>query len=163
MTPEESGLEYQPLNRAGDFKVKPISWNVFNAESGAVAININFSVLAQWDGSEWVSWADAAPYMVRGAFYVVKRDGAVNAKAVEQLVKHLKWDGQFISIVGDPPDVEVQVNVKEEIYNGTSVYKAAWINAANAIPGGGGATEEEIKNLDGRFGSLLRAAAGMVK
>lgn len=154
--------ERNSLDREGQFKVKPLSWNVYNAKSGAVAINIDFLVTAQWNGSDWDSWADYEPHAVRGAYYVVKKDGAINSETVSQLVNCLGWNGELAAVLQVPPDVVVQVAVRAEEYNGLTVYKAGWMSAADSNPSYG-ASPAEVKALDGRFGSLLRAAAGMAK
>ena len=153
-------LNPQPLDREGIFKAKVLSWNVYEAKSGAVAVNCDFAIVAQWNGSDWDSWADYAPHHCYGAFYVVKKDGALNTTTIKQLKESLGWNGAFKSILDLPPDVEVQITVKVESYNGADVYKAGWINPGDHTPTYG-ASPEDVAKLDARFGSLLRAAAAV--
>jgi len=131
---------------------------VYEAKSGAVAINITFQVTDQWNGGEWESWAEYAVNEVQGAYYVVKRDGAVNESAVEQLAKAIRWNGDLRTVIGQPPDIEVQITVSEEVYDGTTSFKAGWLNPGDHVPSFG-ASPEDIMKLHVRFGSLLRAAA----
>jgi hypothetical protein len=155
---ENQALNPQPLDREGTFKAKILSWNIYAAKSGAVAVNMDFAIVSQWNGSDWDSWADYAPHHCYGAFYVVKKDGAINTATVKQLVAAVSWDGKLKSILDLPPDVEVQITVKAEDYNNATVHKAAWINPGDHTPTFG-ASPEVVSNLDARFGSLLRAAA----
>jgi hypothetical protein len=157
------GMENQPLKREGIFKVKPLSWSVRTKEgSQSVGVSIEFLVQAQLDGAEWVSWSEAAPHVVRGTYYIVGKEGAVNQTAVDQLVKSLKWNGSLDTFMDLPPDIEVQVTVKSEIYNGEEIYKAGWMNPGDFVPSFG-ASPEKVKDLNNRYGSLLRAAVGAAK
>ncbi len=106
------------LDRPGIFKARPLSWAVRTAESGAVSISAEYLVLAQLDGTEWIDWSEAEEHTVFGDTYVVKRDGTVNTSGVEQLVAALGWNGDLRSVVGRPPQVVVQINVKDEEYQG---------------------------------------------
>lgn len=153
-------MDRQPIDREGTFKAKAYSWSVYEAKSGAVGINVEFEPSAEWSGQEWVSWADYAPHTVRGAFFVVGKDGSVNETAVKQM-KNLGWDGSFLQVVGTPPDIEVQIVVQNQIYNGADQFKVAWVNPVESVPGAApnAANMDDIKRLDSRFGSLLRAAA----
>lgn len=151
--------EYQALDRAGTFKAKPLTWNVWEAKSGAVAVNITFLITSQWNGNTWEDWTEYAS-TCPGAFYVVKKDGTVNAIVVQQLVESLHWKGDLKEILSAPPDIEVQITVKPEEYNGTTFYKAGWLNVVDHVPGFG-ASPDEVGKLNVRFGSLLRAAAAV--
>ncbi len=156
------GMEYQPVTREGTFKANALAWSVYEAKSGAVAINVDFVPSAEWSGQEWVSWADYAPHKVSGAFYVIDKTGQLNETAVKQMAQ-LKWDGTFKSIEDLPPSHEVQIVVKCETYNNVDRFKVAFINPADGVPGAppNAVGAEDLKKLDNRFGSLLRAAAAV--
>ncbi|MFH1011492.1 MAG: hypothetical protein V1784_09705 [bacterium] len=149
--------EYQSLDREGTFKAKPLSWNVYEAKSGAVAVNITFLIIAQWNGNDWDSWAEYAS-TCPGAFYVVKKDGTVNTVTVKQLSESLGWNGDLKAFLDVPSEIEVQITVRAEDYNGATFYKAGWMNPGNHVPSFGASPEDVVK-LNTRFGSLLRAAA----
>ncbi|MEJ2202923.1 MAG: hypothetical protein P8170_02305 [Gemmatimonadota bacterium] len=152
------------LDRSGIFRARPLSWSVRSSEtSQAVAISIEFLVLAQLEGSTWSSWADYEDHRVFGDFYVIKRDGSVNATMVEQLVSSLGWSGDLRQVGQAVPDVTVQITVKEDTYNGQVRFKADWVNPGDHVPQAGGASDGELGRLQARFGSLLRAAAAGAK
>lgn len=151
----------EKLEQTGIFRCKPLSWEVQEAKSGAVGINMSFLVIEELDGDKWLSWDSADDHMFWGTWWIVKKDGTVNQGAVDQLVKSLGWNGGLDSIVDPAPDTIVQVTVKEETYEGVTRYKGAWMNPADHTGGGGGGVDDNRKKeLKGRFGSLLRAAAG---
>lgn len=150
------------LDRPGIFKARPVQWKVKTFEGKAsVAIAIEFVVTAQLDGGDWVDWSGYAPHHVWGDFFVVKKDGTSNVATVQQLAVSLGWNGSLRQINSTaPPQDEVQITVKDEVYNGKTYYKASWINPGDYVPNGGGADDAEVDQLEARFGSLLRAAAG---
>lgn len=151
----------QAIDREGIFRVRAETWKVRRADnSKSVAISFRFAILEQLDGQEWHDWGQYGGYFVYGDFYVVKKDGTVNAKAVEQLSQSLGWDGSLRTVATcAPPDVVVQVKVEENIYNGRTTYRAAWMNPGDFVPTGGGEDEDSVRELDALFGSQLRAAA----
>lgn len=156
------------LDREGIFKARPVGWRVKKFDSSqAVAIAIEFAILAQLDGNEWTSWDGYEAVHAWGDWFVIKKDGRPNVGssdkpgAIEQLRDSIGWDGRFETIAASPPpDVVVQITVKSEQYNGSTYFKATWMNPGDYTPTPGGATTDEVKALDARFGSLLRAAAG---
>jgi len=149
------------LDRPGIFKARPLSWAVRTAESGAVAVALEYLVLAQLDGSAWIDWSGAEDHTVYGDTYVVKRDGTVHTSGVEQLVAALGWNGDLRAVAGAPPKVVVQVAVKEEEYQGKKRLKVAWVNPGDYSPRPEGASGGDVARLQVRFGSLLRAAAAV--
>lgn len=149
------------LDRAGIFMAMPASWKVKTfPNSSSVAISIEFRILAQLDGSEWTDWTSYDEVRCWGDFFVVKKDGKPNVATVQQLAASIGWQGSLRQVVGGaPPEVKVQITVKDETYNGKTFFKASWINPEDYVPTGGGADADEVGQLDARFGSLLRAAA----
>jgi hypothetical protein len=150
-----------PIDRDGIFQAVPKEWWVEEAQSGAVAIVFDFDLIAKLeDGGEWDdAWATYEPsYTVFGYYWVVKKDGTVNTGTVEQLAKSLGWDGNLDSVKGEPPNYLVQVSIQAEDYQGKRRYKAGWMNRGDHNPTRG---TDEVKQgaLQGRFGSLLAAAA----
>lgn len=150
------------LDREGIFKARPVSWVVKTfPNSRSVAIAIDFVVTAQLDGSEWQDWSAYDEVRVRGDYFVVKKTGEPNLVTIQQLAESMGWGGSLGQVHGEsPPLVIVQIQVKEEVYNGKSFFKACWMNPGDYVPTGGGADEDAVKQLDAQFGSLLRAAAG---
>ena len=74
-------LDRQDLPRAAR------SRGACNSDSSqAVAVSMEILILEQLDGSKWASWSEYEEHNVYGDYYVVKKDGSVNATIVEQLV-----------------------------------------------------------------------------
>jgi len=146
------------LDRTGIFRAKILQWGVREADSGAVGVEMEFVVTAQLDGSEWVSWAEADEHTVWGTWWVITKGGKPNQTAVDQLVECLGWNGA-LELDSLPPAAEVQISVKAEEYNGQTRLKATWMNPRDYVPPERGPAPEEVRKLQGRFGSLLRAAA----
>ena len=153
------------LDRAGIFKARAESWRVKTFQnSAAVAISVEFVVLAELNGGEWADWTGYDEVRVWGDFFVVKKDGSPNVKTVQQLAASLDWGGSLRQVASPPPrDLVVQITVKAEDYEGKTYYKASWLNPGDYTPTPVGASEEEIGKLEARFGSLLKAAAGSAK
>lgn len=149
------------LNQPGVFKALPVAWSIQESEGGSqsVALVIEFLIREEWENGEWTSWAEYEDHTIRGYFYIVKRDGTVNAKQVESLAKSLGWTGDLRAVEGDPPDRLCQIVVKEEVYQGKTQVKVKWINPEDYTPGLMGVDAETVGGLQTRFGSLLRAAA----
>ena len=155
------------LTRIGHFQVLPIEWLVRKAQSGAVGIEVVFKVLAQWDENEgWHDWAQyiekTGEYEVSGTWWVIKRTGELNQMAMDQIVQVLGWEGSFQKIADNrnsPPQVKCQVTVGLDEYKGTQRYRADWLNQYDAAVGGSGISNAAVKDLDARWGNLVRAAA----
>jgi hypothetical protein len=151
------------IDREGIFKVVPSEWIVEQAESGAIGIKIKFSIIEYLENGQWADWRNFGPYDVTGTYWVVKKDGAINTVTVKQLVESLGWDGTFAYVDKDAPQVVVQVKVEQSTYDGKTFFKAGWMNPGNYTPEKKQLDPDIVKNLDSRFGSLLRAAASQTQ
>ena len=152
------------LDRAGIFKAKPIAMGLKpGRETKSVAVWIEFHILAQRDGDGWVDWFDYEDHSIIGEFNIVKKDGTVNERGVANLAEVLDWNGDPDTIVGDPPDIPVQITVGEETYNNVTRLKVQWLNSVDYQGGIQSATPEQVKQIKAQFGSLLRAAAGAAR
>ena len=153
---------FEQLEQEGIFKCRPLTWEVYEAESGAVAVSFSFLVLSELDltTKEWGSWESFGEYSFFGSWWIVKKDGTINQGAVEQLAKSLGWDGDLGTVNGTPPQKVVQVTVKSATYKDETRFKGSWMNPEDYAGGSSGASSPEaVKGLSARFGSLLRAAA----
>jgi hypothetical protein len=158
-------VTFASLDREGIFKARPLQWRVYQAKEGqSVAIAVEYRITAQLDGKEWSDWSGFDEVRCWGRHNVIKRDGTPNTAMCQQLAISLGWGGSLREVVGGPPpDIEVQITVKAETYNGQTSYKADWINPGDYVPQAGGADEQEVGQLEARFGSLLKAAASKAK
>ncbi|MDP3703596.1 MAG: hypothetical protein Q8R78_04350 [Candidatus Omnitrophota bacterium] len=153
------------IDREGIFRVIPREWWIRTPKaesvalgSAAVAVSLDFDIIEQWDGANWMSWREYEQHTVFGDYWIIKKDRTVNQGTVEQLAMSLGWDGNLESVKGLPPNVVVQVTVKADTYEGKTRYKAGWMNPGDFSPRSG-APPEEVTKLSSQFGSLLRAAA----
>ena len=162
------------LDREGIFKARPVSWKVQTSGSTkSVGINVEFQIVAQLVEKrtaghgdivqDWESWEEFEPHNCYGTFWVIGKTGQQNATAIDQLVVSGLWNGDLKAVLNPVPDVVVQITVRAEEYQGTTYYKAAWLNPEDHVPGPGGASRDEVEKLSSQFGSLLRAAAAGAK
>lgn len=161
------------LDREGNFQVTCLDYGLENFESGSVGVNMKFRVLSAWNDEtqEWDSWLDFEECEVRGTFFLVKKKkedgspGGLNEKSIESLIEHCGWNGDMNSIADrswKPSDC--QIKVKPDTYNNRTSYKAAFINAFDATPGGMKTmASEDVAKLQDQWGSHLRALAGKVR
>lgn len=148
------------IDRKGIFQAVPREWRVRTTDnSSAVAVSLDFDLLAQWNGTGWDDWSQYELHTAFGDYWVIKRDRTVNQGTVEQLAASLGWDGNLDSVHGDPPNVLVQITIKDETFQGKTRFKAGWMNPGDWSPGPAGAPPEEVSQLSSQFGSLLMAAA----
>ena len=158
------------LDFTGRFQVQPLEWWLRESAGGAVGVSIVFLVIACWEphaddpngAPAWQDWSEYGPYRTGGTFWVVKKDGSVNQSGVDQLKAVFGWDGnigQFYQAV--PEGVKAQIDVTLEEFKGQQSYRANWLYPFDAPVGGGAgmASEEKGREINNRFGSLLRAAA----
>ena len=154
--------EFLQLDRIGRFRVKPVEWYLREAASGAVGVAITYEVMAKWNDGDnvWDDWSEYGPYRVEGTVWVVKKDGGVNKSGVDQFAGSLGWDGSMAVFYGPVPRFMAQVTVTMEEYKGQVDYRADWLRPADAsVISGGGVDSARGRELNTRFGSLLRAAA----
>ena len=152
------------LDRAGTFKARPVAMGLQNAkESKSVAVWIEFQITAQQEGEDWTDWTGYEDHSIVGYFWIVKKDGSVNTRTVENLAEVLDWDGNPDTIMGDPPDISVQITVAEDTYQGRTSLKVQWLNPVDYQGGIATATPEQVQQIKVQFGSLLRAAAGAAR
>ena len=156
--------EYANLDRAGTFKAKPVFWTVRKFDSGTVSINMQFEILSQQDGEDWISWAEVSPHAAWGSFFIVKKDGTINSRTVEDLVASIGWDGDPEGVTPDKvPDCVVQITTEADVYKGETRYKVQWINQENYVHQGGGLSADELREINAVYGSRLRAVASAAK
>jgi len=151
------------IDRESIFKAVPSEWIVQQAESGAIGINIKFAIIEYLENGQWIDWRNFGPYDVSGTYWVVKKDGTINTVTVNQLVESLGWDGSFAHVDKAAPQVVVQIKVEQSTYEGKAYFKTGWMNPGDYTPEKKQLDPDIVKNLDSRFGSLLRAAASQTK
>lgn len=151
------------MDREGDFQIAIKEYGVKKYDSGATAISVVASVLAQWnpETSQWDDWT-GYDVEVHGYLIIIKKDGKLNAGQVEALCKHAGWNASLTAVAeGSWKPTPCQASVEANTYNDTTTYRIGFINAFDRIPGGvGGLSPDEAKALDNQYGAALRAVAG---
>lgn len=155
----------QQLNQAGTFRGNIIDHGLFEAESGAVGVNLKFQILEAWD-ADAQAWTDWAEYDVEcdGCVWVVKKDGTVNQAQSQSLMKAAGWNGDLASIGTAAWECKpCAVVVNKDEYKGDVRYRIAFVNEFDRTPGGvGNCDPEKAKALQAKYGSQFRALAGSV-
>lgn len=153
-----------PIDREGIFKATALNWGVRpSPATQSVAISIEFKILAQLTEEDgWKDWAGYQDYKAFGAFYIIKRDGSINEEPVAQLVESLGWNKDLTETKNPPSDRTVQITIKGEEYKGKQRFKVAWMNPEHFSPQPKFSSNDEVKSLQNRYGSLLRAVPTMI-
>ena len=152
------------LDREGTFKVAMNNWGIQNArETQSVALVIEFRVLSQMDGDQWIDWSEYEEHTITGWFWIIKKDGGINTVTVESLAGAIGWDADLTKIQNGPPSVACQITTAQEEWNGKISLKVKWINPEDYVPGLKTESPAEVADINARFGSQLRAAAASAK
>lgn len=157
------------LDRQGTFRAEIKQWGVRRGKgaSKSVGITMKFLILDQYHPDEedqkWESWDQYEEAFCWGTWYVLDSKGVENQTNVTQLGDSIDWDGNFAIFDGEPPSgMIVQIQVKQETYEGQIQHKASWMSPADATPGsGGGITgvldSSALKSLNTQYGPKMRA------
>jgi hypothetical protein len=155
-------------DRAGHFLAEIIEYGLqqaTDAQSKSVGVTFRVLLTQMWDGEKWIDWRQYE-MDAYGTSWIVKKDGTVNDRAVEDLCKHCGWDGALSSIAEFTwKATPCRVEVKEDTYKGETRYRVEWINSFDSIPGGGmgNVDSDKLKELETRFGPALRAVTANVR
>lgn len=158
----------QDCDRAGVFRGVITECGLFEAESGAKAINITASLSELWDAEnkQWCPWSEYE-MTAKGAIWIVKKDGSVNMKAVESAVMCAGWGSSLeqaaIGVFGEvaKPCQFVVQEEKPNDYHDETQFRISFLNDFDRTPGGtGNVTPERAKALQAQYGSQFRALAG---
>ena len=155
---------FSEIDRIGNFQGRIIEYGLKKAaESEAVAVALVVHCTAMWDPEHeaWVEW-DMYLQVASGDLWIIKKDGALNTRACESLVRFAGWDGSLESISEKTwQPIDCQVKVGADTYKGVTRFRIDFLNAFDSRPG---KFEElpadKVHSLAQRFGSQLRAIAG---
>lgn len=152
------------IDRIGNFQGRIVEYGLKKAaESEAVAVALTVHLLTMWDTDQeaWVEW-DIYLMVAMGDTWIIKKDGTLNNRACESLVRCAGWDGTLESIADktwQPTDCQVKVGA--DTYKNVTRYRIEFLNPYNSIPGKfEELAADKVQNLAQRFGSQLRAIAG---
>lgn len=182
------------LEMEGNFRALVTDFGLDEKESGAVAVNLRFEIMEMYSQAEGKTGSDDPWYWyqakdaglenaeVYGQFWIIgkgeekkgsdgsttREPGKVNDRTVQDLVKHLNWDGDIMSIVErswKPNPMGCQITVRNDPYKNENRYRAEF------IAGWDDPVRRGMKNIDSsraaelkaRYGGSLRAIASNVK
>lgn len=104
---------------------------------------------------------------ITGYFYLEKKDGSLNMNAIKSLREAFGWDGLDPFWLQDNGEVlgqkPVQLNLRNETYEGRTSIRVAFLNPYGAEPRSDGVTYASTETATGirnRLGSKLAANAG---
>lgn len=156
-------------NREGYYNAWPLSVGVDETgpnKLATVTIQLRlFEELHRLDeGDVWTDIADEA-LEITGFFYLEKKDGSLNASAIESLKAAMGWDGRdpFWLQDADLSQKPVQVTLAFETYQGRDRIRVQWLNPYGREVQAGGVrrgNDDTRRTISTRLGSKLRANAG---
>ncbi len=156
----------QPVDREGQFRGEITEYGLREADSGAVGVSFNVKLTAMWNREidEWEDWF-AYEMEAPGCVWIVGKDGKINQRGADSLIKFAGWNGDIESITAQTwAPTPIAVVVKAEEYKGVTTNKVAFVNDWNRTPGAiGNVGQEKARELQTRFGSQFRALAGNVQ
>ncbi len=155
------------LSYVGTYRGKPLDWGVGLTRNGYPQFTVQLEAVERWDEDtqEWQPWAEYEQGIT--AFLVLAgKTGDATANA-RQVMKVFGWDGASLASLsqGDYTGITLQFRVIEDTYDGKTRKKVAWIDVADATPGGGLGTVEKLdagalKALDAKFSRLCKKLSG---
>lgn len=153
------------LDRPGRFQADITNWGIQpNDKTPTVAVVLDFAILAQWNDTtkSWDDWTQFGQ-VIRGFFYIIKKNGELNDRQVESLIKSLGWNGNMEDFAAGSEwkPKPCQIVVDYETYQNKSKLKVQWINPFDG-PDMKKASDGEVKKLAAQHGSKLRALAGNI-
>ncbi len=154
------------VDRVGDYKATVAEYKLRQVESGAVSVSLLLNLTHILHEDKWFPW-HKNEFTVWHDSWIVKRDGTVNQRAVDNLATIFpQWSGA-VGDWGRPGMVlgPCRVSVKEEAYEGTTRFRADWLNAVDAPMTRGPVPLDDagVKALEARCGAQFRALVGNVR
>lgn len=151
-----------PIDREGIFRGDIIDYGIYEAESGAIQVTISCRIREAWNGTDWEDWTQY-DVVASGSINVIKRDSTTNEIGVRNLVSATGWDGTFTSIdqrTWQPKPCQFRVDVNT--YKDKTTYQVGSLAQYDRKPGQlSNIDSSKVKSLDAKFGSALRAVAGV--
>lgn len=142
----------------GRFKARILDKALRTTKNGAVEWAAELEVYEMLQ-EEWVP---IQPERIVAKCILQKIDGSTNERGWDSLKAALGWDGAnpyWLQEAAEMPDI--QITVKEVMYDGKPRFEASWINPLDWDGGGlKKSSPEELKAIAAKIGSKLRALSG---
>lgn len=160
------------MDREGNFRGSVLSVALQKADKTASRfVELKMRAEEMWDGESWIPWAEY-DQEVYGSVCVIKKDGTINKRPVETLLRN-GWSGDFAAIVDGTVQLEpMRFTVKKNEYTkgdgaAAANFKIDWIDEFESTPGGGGLQSNidanEARSMSAIHGGAIRALAGNLK
>ena len=142
------------LDREGDFEARVINAEMYGADSGAIAVNLEFEVVRQYDKpSKTYSEQWPAGHTFRGSVWLVKKDGSKMPDNVKRLARAIGWSGNPDKI-GEVIGAICKCKVELDNYRPDNPeYKATFINPAGEV---------DTSAIAAQYGDYFQAIAAEV-
>lgn len=147
------------VDREGDFKTSGGRAWIEKAKepSQAVAIVVEFPLVAHKQGNEWIGWAEYDQVGV-ARYWFISKVGGINQMAVDTLKDVLGFDGDIENIENWTPN-DCQVVVENREWNGKTRMEVRWTNPIDWDGGSRFAAKaDDLKDLNRQYGSQIRGA-----
>src|SRR5690606_30630996 len=107
-----------PLDREGIFEARVIDAEMYTADSGAIAVNLEFEVIREFDKANKI-YGDNWPqgYTFKGSTWIVKTTGEMMPDNIKRLARSVGWNGNPDDI-GRVIGAVCKCTVKRDEYNG---------------------------------------------
>ncbi len=165
-----------PVDRVGQFRAIITDYGLTESKDGAVGVSLKAKLLEWFDLTQqdengaqgaWLPW-EQYDVEAEGVLWIIgknEKGNKINELAATSLVAHAGWDGNLESITnGSWQPTKCQIAVTEDTYRDETRLRLAFVNSYDRNPlGMGSVAPEKARELQGRFGSQLRAVAGNAK
>lgn len=161
------------MDREGHFRGRIIGYGLTSSsKSDSKAKFVEFRVSAEeiYHDGEWQDWRQY-DMEAWGSLCIIKKDGTLHQKVVEDLINNAGWDGNFGSLIDntwEPTPIAFKTNKNVYEKDGTRYenYKLAFVNHYDSTPGGGVQSTvdvSEVRSLQTQYGGQIKALAGNAK
>ena len=152
------------LEHPGIYRAVPVAWGLGQPSdnSQSMPVVIEFRVTARNDGGEWIDLTGYEDQTISGYFYIVGREGNFLARTMENLAAVLGWGGDCADLLKPPPNVEVQIVVEQQTYNGKATLKVQYLNPLDFVAGPRVQEPQGVLDFKKVFGSQMKATAAAV-
>ena len=151
------------IDREGRFRAYPLEIAVGENDNKLTTVTIEFSLSEEYETGTWRDCSNEK-MVVTAWFYLEKRNGDVNELQVDQLKRAFGWDGRDVFWLEDTDlsNVGVQVDVKEEEWQGVKRFKVKWLHSGDSDPDRKAkkSNENTRRSVNSRLAMKLRALAG---
>lgn len=149
------------VQQEGLFRGFILTWGLKEFDSGSICAKMKVQLTEAMIDGEWVDWSDAG-LSVWGDIWVVGKDGNLNERNCNDLIRSVGWDGDFDTVVkGDLNGLnQFQLRVKCETgRDGVDRYEIAYLREYNYIPCCSKIEDDTVRKIQRKFKGKLAALA----